>query len=302
MMRNTIFVVIILVFLLAGCAEQSITQTQKEPVNATQQTQQVQEVKETKPVQNTTAKTEPKPSTDLKVYFMDVGEGDSTLFKKGDTAILIDCGQTAKIDYLKSLGVKNIDLLIITHPDAEHIGGCDDILRNFNVSEVWDNGQVHGSQAYKDYVSIARNRNTAKVGMSKVLEGIQIHVLHSNMGSSKSNENSVVTRVTLGEIDFLMMADCESSCEGAINGGTASEIFRVANHGNRASTAMNFLREVNPEVSIISVGADNPYGDPDPITLEKLKNTEIYRTDLNGNIVITTDGETYSVETQYLNK
>ena len=236
------------------------------------------------PSQNVTPENPPvvQALTEMKAYFMDVGQADETLFKKGDTEILVDCGSSGNVNYLKSLGVTDIELLIKTHNHADHIGGCDNIINSFKVAEVWD--------------------WTTPVRTTKNLSDITLAVLHSGVGSDDQNANSVVTKISYGSIDFMMTGDCESSCESSISMSSffspSSEILKVGHHGSSTSTSQSFLNIVNPAVAIISAGLNNQYGHPTQTTLNKLANKQLYRTDLNGNIIVTTNGINYSVSTQ----
>ncbi|PIW41004.1 MAG: hypothetical protein COW21_04235 [Candidatus Aenigmarchaeota archaeon CG15_BIG_FIL_POST_REV_8_21_14_020_37_27] len=241
----------------------------------------------------------------LTVHFIDVGQGDSILIEQNDKFILIDCGRssTKVVNYLRNQGVFELEYLLATHPDADHIGGCDDVLENFDVLHVWDNGQTHDTQAYQDYIILAKNRDYSVVYRGNKTDYFNMEILSPPQGliSSDMNENSIVTKLSFGNIDFLFTGDCKSECEQDILNidiSIDSEILKIAHHGSKYSTTDDFLEAVNPDVAVISVGANNPYGHPTQIVLDKLssRNIKTHRTDIEGNVIITTDGETYFID------
>ncbi|MFU8767933.1 MAG: ComEC/Rec2 family competence protein, partial [Candidatus Methanoperedens sp.] len=222
-------------------------------------------------------------------------------------AVLIDGGNNGKgsivLAYLKKEGIADIDYLIATHPDADHIGGLDEIIDGFPVTVVYDNGESKTTKTYSDYLSRAQKSDyeVVKMGFSFTLDGVNFQVLHpSSSFKTDVNENSVVIRATYGNVDFLFTGDCEHSCEqDLLNSGAIldSEILKVGHHGSKTSTSNLFLNAVSPEVAVISVGDGNRYGHPHQETLDKLASVESYRTDLHGTIVVETDGTGYTVLT-----
>lgn len=246
-------------------------------------------------------------SSNLTVHFIDVGQGDSILIEKNDKFVLIDCGRssTRVVSYLESQGISELEYLIASHPHADHIGGCDDVLENFNVLHVWDNGQPYGTPTYQYYITIVENTNHSIVYRGNKTKYFDMEVLSppKELLSSYINANSIVIKLSFRKIDFLFTGDCESVCEQYIlNTGVSlnSEILKVGHHGSSHSTSNSFLEAVDPEMAIISVGSNNQYRHPNQTVLDRLNSAsaEIHRTDREGTIVITTDGETYSIETE----
>lgn len=240
----------------------------------------------------------------LKIHFIDVGQGDATLFEENSNYLLIDCGRSdTKIgSHLGSKGIPRIDYLITTHPDADHIGGCDYVLENFNVSKVRDNGQNHTTQAYKDYITLAKEKDYDVISAGILINwsNITIHVLSppEPYPAGDLNTNSIVAKVSYGSVDFMLTGDCDTECESSLSGNFSSEILKVGHHGSNGSTSQQFLGKVDPKLAIISVGANNSYGHPAQEVLDRLnsKGIEIHRTDLEGNISILTDGEICFIE------
>lgn len=251
----------------------------------------------------------------LKAYFLDVGQGDSTLIVFGNTTVLIDAGETDKGDVvvgkLRSLGISRIDLLVATHPHSDHIGGMEKVLGAFTVGQVLDPGMAHPSPLYERFLdTIETNHiryNIAQQGQTIDLDpALRIVVLSPprQKNTGDLNDNSIVLRISYGTVDLLLTGDAGKGVEGdLIKTGYAldSEILKVAHHGSTYSTGTAFIERVHPGVAVIPVGAGNPYGHPAGETLAALKNAGavVYRTDRDGDILVTSDGISYQVRTAY---
>jgi len=242
-----------------------------------------------------------------------VGQGDSELLQFAGKNILIDAGTQDMgprvAAYLKSHGVTSLDLVVATHPHEDHIGGLLTILREFPVGQVLDSGQVHTTSTFETFLNIIDQKNipyaVAQRGQTINLDPrLRIEVLSPPKQSLGSlNDNSVVLKVTYGNVSFLFMGDAGIAAEQSLLASgydLNSEILKVAHHGSSSASSMRFLQAVRPAVAIIEVGAGNDYGHPSQKTLSNLQRigSKVYRTDLNGNIVVTTDGQVYSVSTQ----
>jgi beta-lactamase superfamily II metal-dependent hydrolase len=250
----------------------------------------------------------------LSVYFLDVGQGDSELIVFGNRTILIDAGEMGRGDLvvadLQKRGVTQIDLLVATHPHSDHIGGMKEVLAAFPVKKVLDTGLPHPTPVYSQFLETieARHIPYTVAGQGQTIEidpALRIFVLSPEVGRSGDdpNENSIVLRISYGTIDFLMTGDMGGEAEAAlVKSGYAldAEILKVGHHGSRYSTSPAFLSRVNPEVAVIEVGRDNPYGHPHDEAMENLKNAgvTVYRTDRDGTVLVRTDGITYSVITE----
>jgi beta-lactamase superfamily II metal-dependent hydrolase len=256
------------------------------------------------------------PSGNLTAHFLDVGQGDSELIQFAGKNILIDGGEQDMgprvSSYLREHGVKNLDLVIATHPHSDHIGGLLTVLNDFLVKQILDSGQASTSQVYENFLTLIDRKNIpykiAERGQTINLDPkLKIEVLSppKTPFSDDLNQNSIVIRVTYGMVSFLFMGDAGFEAEDSIMAAgydLKSTVLKVGHHGSSSSTGTTFLSKVQPEVEIIEVGTGNDYGHPAKKTLSALQRTSstTYRTDINGNIVITTDGTSYSISTQKL--
>jgi len=247
------------------------------------------------------------PSGITTVHFIDVGQADAIYIDlPGNDDILIDGGNVADsttvVNYLKAHGVDTLELLIATHPHEDHIGGLPSVLETFKVNEIVDSGMTATTNIYSRYTAdakaegctwVADNRQTFTWG------NVALQILTGPETWQDVNDYSVVTRLDCGNIEFLFDGDAEAPAEAALQGDISAEILKVGHHGSTSSSSYSFLSRVMPQVAIVSVGTGNTYGHPAAGTLTKLQATgsKIYRTDLNGNIVVTTDGNTYTVVT-----
>jgi len=247
-----------------------------------------------------------------KVHFIDVGQADAIYIElPGNGDIVIDAGNKADgsliVNYLNRQKVDDIELLIATHSHEDHIGGMPAVFDAFAVEKVLDTGYCSGTDTCKAYKAkvlaegalyMADNRQSFSFG------SVTLHVLTGpETWSSDTNNYSVVCLLDTGEIEFLFTGDAEAMAEGsllALSSIFKAEILKVGHHGSNTSTSELFLERVNPEIAVISVGAGNSYGHPADETIQRIQyaGIDIYRTDLHGTVIVTTDGKTYSVVTE----
>jgi len=250
----------------------------------------------------------PMPTT-LTVHFIDVGQGDAILIDRADTDILVDGGPTSAsvLAYLQGQGVGDIDLLVASHPHADHIGGLPDVMAQYPVNEIWVNGDTATSQIYQDFATaVAAEGATVREverGYTTQMDGLGIAVLNPTaQHTGDLNEDSVVFRLTCGEVSVLFTGDATDDSESSmLASGLAldSDVLKVGHHGSSTSTSSAFLAAVTPKDAVISVGAGNTYGHPTQATLDRLAaaGATVYRTDQDGTVVLTSDCSSYSIMT-----
>lgn len=237
---------------------------------------------------------------DLAVHFIDVGQGDAILIDQGEFEILIDGGRSGTwASYLEKYIDGSIELLIVTHPDADHIGGLPTILAKYKINEVWTSGATNTTGVYEIFASALKASGsevvTVSCGWTRAFDGLGIvlEVLHPCALSGNLNDDSVVVRMTYQGAVFLLTGDLETAGEGQLlSRGTLSrvDVLKVAHHGSSTSSSPAFLEAVQPRISVISADPAR-YGHPtDPVVMNLAQTgTEIWRTDIHGSIVVSVD-------------
>ncbi|MDQ7785899.1 MAG: ComEC/Rec2 family competence protein, partial [Desulfomonilaceae bacterium] len=251
----------------------------------------------------------PGPDGRLAVHFIDVGQGDAALVQtpSGGT-VIIDGGDRAVVEYLRKQGVDTIDVMVSTHPHADHIGGLITVLERFPVKKVVDPGVPHTTQTYEEYLTLLLKKDVEFIegghGMEIEVDPVITLEIYGPVEVSEEdlNNSSIVIRLAYVNGDFSvlftgdMMEEAEKTfCD--LNVDVRSTVLKVGHHGSRASTSKEFLQRVSPEAAVISSGAGNSYGHPHPETLQRLSGLSVYRTDRHGDVVIRSDGRTYKVWT-----
>lgn len=255
----------------------------------------------------------PETNNTLRVYFLDIGQGDSTLLLLPDnTVILVDTGSPAGapllVDHLRQLNVDTIHHLILTHPHDDHIGGVFNTLHEFKVHSVYDNGHDnHQSTLFHDYVKTVRKSypdyQVLRASDTMDFGDVKISVLNPIMPLTQEiNEDSIVIRVNHGKVNMLLTGDIRRKSENRIMAsGTdlMSNIFKVGHHGDSAASTYDFLQKIKPEVAVISVGRDNKFAKPHPEALGRIKaaGARIFRTDVHGTVLVESDGNRYLIKT-----
>lgn len=243
---------------------------------------------------------------ELQVHFIDVGQGDSILIQTPSSNVLIDGGErnSGALEYLKGLNLDELDIVIGTHAHSDHIGGLINIINSIKVQEVIDPGAIHTTKTFEEYL-IAIDGNDIKFtegrkGLTRDLgDNIELEILHpTSVDGEAINNTSIVTKLTHNEVSFLFTGDAETQAEKEILSGDRnlkSTILKAGHHGSNTSNTESFLKAVDPEVVVITVG-ENRYGHPHEDILDRVSGLKTYRTDHNGNVIISTDGESYEVE------
>ncbi len=247
---------------------------------------------------------------DLQIHVLDVGQGDAILIlPPDDGAMLIDGGNAGSgvVEYLLAQGVERVDLMVATHPHADHIGGLVDVLEAMPVEEVVSNGQLHTTRTYERFLDAIAAAGVVytEVGQGNTLQGedLTLDVLHPSpdFAEDSLNNQSLVLRLVHGDVVFLFTGDAEREAEESMIASGQdidATVLKVGHHGSRTASAPNFLKRVQPEVAIYSCGRDNSYGHPHAETLAALADAgaKIYGTDVNGTVVVTSDGTDYTVD------
>ena len=248
----------------------------------------------------------PKDST-FEVHYLDVGQGDCSLILCDGHAMLIDGGEASESSkvyaYLKAHGVNHLDYLVATHAHSDHIGGLSGALNYATVDTAFCPVTEYDSKTFSSLVKYLGNQGLSitvpSAGESFMLGSAYVQVLGPQGTYDDPNDMSIVLKVTYGETSFLFTGDAERTAEADIlDAGydLSATVLKVGHHGSDTSTSYPFLREIMPEYAVIQVGEDNSYGHPAEDTLSRLRDADVkvYRNDLQGNIICTSDGKTVS--------
>ncbi|MBI5700109.1 DNA internalization-related competence protein ComEC/Rec2 [Candidatus Saganbacteria bacterium] len=261
----------------------------------------------------------------LTISVIDVGQGDSILVESpsGKTMLIDggpkykrgDAGRRFVLPFLHKKGINKLDLVVLTHPHDDHVGGLPSVLKDLPVGLIFDSGQPHTSRAYLDFINLVAQKKiaykVARAGqMIDLGGGVKGEILNPQepfIEESALNNNSVVIRLVFGKIAIMLTGDMEKEGEQrvlAMGYELRSQILKAGHHGSRTSSSLEFLEAVQPEAALISVGVKNSYHHPHPSTLKKFEEMgiRVYRTDLDGNLSVSTDGEKYIISQGYKGK
>lgn len=246
--------------------------------------------------------TEPVSST-MEVHFIDVGQGDTTLIKCDDQAMLIDAGDdskgTAIQNYLQKQGVTKLDYIILTHPDADHIGGAPVVITKFDIDTVFMSNYEKDNKSYMKLIQALDNKllkwTTPKVGDTYSLGNASFTVIAPNGEYSDPNNSSVGIILKNGENKFLFTGDAEEEAEfDSVDNGIdiSADVYQVGHHGSKTASSEKLLAAVKPEYAVLSCAEGNKYGHPHSKTLNSLRamGVKVFRTDEQGSIIATSDG------------
>lgn len=257
----------------------------------------------------------PPAEGELRVTVVDVGNADCIVLQCDGQTALIDAGENndedAVVTALQRVGITKLEYVIATHADADHIGGMDAVIRNFPIDtflmSFMPEGYTPTTRTYEQMLEAMVDSNVkpiqAKYNAIYPLGEATITILSGQSDYTDTNNQSVVCKVSHGEMDFLFMGDAGKEVEREILEATPTlnvEVLKVGHHGSRTSSDGGFIRSVSPEIALITCGYNNPYKHPHSETMEMLKRNAVkaYRSDLNGEIVIISDGKSISVSTE----
>ena len=246
---------------------------------------------------------------ELQVYYIDVGQADSILIINKEDAMLIDAGNNEDgedvVNFIKDKGITKLDYVVGTHPHEDHIGGLDDVINsNIEIENVLMPKIETTTKTFEDVVNAISNKGlTVKApnkGDTFTLGDSNLEVMtDSILDEDNLNLSSITLRLQYGNNSFLFMGDSEKENEKTIT-WPKTDVLKVGHHGSDTSSSEEFLNEVKPSISIIMAGKDNSYGLPKEEIVERLENvgSKVYRTDANGTIEVTSDGNNINVTTK----
>lgn len=246
---------------------------------------------------------------ELQVYYIDVGQADSILIINKEDAMLIDAGNNEDgedvVNFIKDKGITKLDYVVGTHPHEDHIGGLDDVINsNIEIENVLMPKIETTTKTFEDVVNAISNKGlTVKApnkGDTFTLGDSNLEVMtDSILDEDNLNLSSITLRLQYGNNSFLFMGDSEKENEKTIT-WPKTDVLKVGHHGSDTSSSEEFLNEVKPSISIIMAGKDNSYGLPKEEIVERLENvgSKVYRTDENGTIEVTSDGNNINVTTK----
>lgn len=241
----------------------------------------------------------------LEVHFIDIGQGDCTLLKCGGQTMVIDCGDTDKgtavQNYLTKQGVDTIDYLVLTHPDADHIGGAPVVITKFDIGSIYMSNYTKDTKTYTNVTDAISYRSyswsTPAVGDTVTLGTAVITFLAPSKEYDDPNDASIALTVRNGNTSFMFSGDAEETAEKNIIGTGLDldvDVYQVGHHGSSTSSSVDFLNAMTPTYAVISCEEGNSYGHPHAETLNNLRSmgVQVFRTDEQGSIIATSDGNT----------
>lgn len=256
-------------------------------------------------------------SNETFIHFINVGQGDAILLNNKNYNILIDSGSNESSDYLisylKNFNIKKLNYVIATHPHEDHIGAMDDIVNNFHV-DTFIAPNITTTDI--DFINMVKALNHKNLKINVIEDNLTINLFNDNfltflwsgsLPQDNINNNSLVVKYINENISFLFTGDIEKEVEAQLQSIDqaliSSDVLKVAHHGSNSSSTLNFLTAVDPNISVITCGIGNTYGHPHKNTLTNLNNinSSVYRTDIQGNIIIKTDGSKLWINTEHDN-
>lgn len=241
----------------------------------------------------------------VQVHFIDVGQGDSAMIDCGSFEILIDGGDNDYGDtvaqYIKPYVDGNIEVVIATHPDADHIGGLDTVLNSYKVDRIIDSGYMADTKTYSDYMLSVKNQkaqfeNDSNISI-QISPQVYFNIIETGDNWSNSNDMSVVAKLCYENTSVLFTGDISSNVENEIVSMIGdADVLKVAHHGSKSSTSKSFLDAVKPEYAVVSAGLNNRYNHPSSDVLKRLNDlgTKTLGTFKDENIILNINEDGFS--------
>lgn len=249
------------------------------------------------------------PNGELTLWHFDVGQADATLIQGPEASVLIDAGDWQRndvVDHLTTAGVEEIDLIILTHPHADHIGQVPQVLDAFEVTEVWMTGWEHDTRTFERTLDAVLESDVGyhepRAGETIEFGDLVIEVINPVEPLEDVHDNLAV-RVVFGEFAAIYTGDAETHHEAEMierGHDLNAQVLQLGHHGSRTSSSREFLEAIGPEVASYSAEVDSRYGHPHAEVVERVANLGItlLGTAVHGTIVVRTDGDTFTVETE----
>lgn len=242
-------------------------------------------------------------SSTMTVHFLDVNQGAATLLQIGNKTMIVDGGDRDKssfvVAYLKKLGISQVDVMIATHYDADHINGLVGVLNTFPVKQVYDANYATDTRVFNSFKNYIKDNNIPEA-IPGIRQAITVgdarvtFIAPRQYGHKEGNDDSICIKVQFGETSFVIMGDPSADAEQQIlTQDLSADVLYASHHGSNGSNSKTLLANVSPEYVVISCGEDNSYGHPGDNTLARIKNVgaELFRTDKQGTIIATSDGK-----------
>lgn len=247
------------------------------------------------------------PMDGLYVHYIDVGQGDSELICCGGEYMLIDASVPAAgdevVEYIRELGIEKLDYVVCTHGHADHCGGLDAVVESFEIGEIFTSPYAGDAAAYTHFVQTVEDAQlTLEVpdyGVRYRLGEAEFEFIGPLSDHSNVNDDSLVMRLEYGDTSFLFTGDITAKAEKELIADGAElkcDVLKVAHHGSSGSSCYQFLYEAEPTIGVISCAKGNDYGHPHEEALSRLSDADVsvYRTDIDGTVVIFSNGMTVS--------
>ena len=255
--------------------------------------------------------------SELKVHFFDIGQGDAIfIVSPNGNQILVDGGPSnkilSKLSEVMPFWDRSIDLVVLSHPHADHVSGLIDVLDRYDVAMILESGVAYDTGEYKEWRKAAEKEQAQRIisragqvfgiGQDFSLEVLAPFEPFDQKSISNAHDANVVLMLRHGDTEVLLMGDAERDLEFDLlrNYNLDSDVLKVGHHGSKTSSFEDFLQRVSPEVVVVQVGRGNRYGHPHPEVMERFNNLKIpvLRTDIDGDLILRSDLRSYSLRRQ----